>query len=345
MIISLQFYQVLGVKMKKLLLILCVFVCFAKVEAYLFVGNASESLALALANELHIPLGHCTIDRFKDGEVNIKINENVENRHVFILQSTCRTSEGSINDHFMELFLLARALKRGHAEKITAIIPYYGYSRQDRGEGVPISASEVASLIEASGINRVVTVDIHSKQIQGFFHEASLDNIDSCPIFAEYLKDKTLKKPVVVAPDAGAINRALSLQANLKKRGIDAEMAIIIKKRVKAGEIESANLLGEIEGHDVILVDDICDTAGTLIAAGKEIKRLGAESIYACITHPVFSHPALERIQESNFTEVIVTNTIPLEDSGPKIKQLSVIPVLKDRLLNSKALSLAKNLN
>lgn len=331
--------------MKKLFLMLFLLIIFTQAEAFLFVGNASESLAIALANELHIPLGHCTIDRFKDGEVNIKINENVENRHVFILQSTCRTSEGSINDHFMELFLLARALKRGHAEKITAIIPYYGYSRQDRGEGVPISASEVAALIEASGINRVVTIDIHSKQIQGFFHEASLDNIDSCPIFAEYFKDKALKKPVVVAPDAGAIHRALSLQENLKKRGIEAEMAIIIKKRARAGEIESANLLGEIEGHDVILVDDICDTAGTLVAAGEELKRMGAKSIYACITHPVFSNPALKRIQDSNFTEVIVTNTIPMLEDHPKVKQLSVIPVLKDRLLNSRALSLATNFN
>lgn len=312
-------------------------------SAFLFFGGASEELAQTLSQELNIPIGRSTVERFKDGEVSIKIHENVEDRHVFILQSTCGTKTGSINDHFMELFLLARALKRGHAEKITAIIPYYGYARQDRGEHVPISASEVASLIEASGINRVVTIDIHSKQIQGFFHGASLDSLDSSPIFADYLTSKKLNKPVVVAPDAGAIPRALSLQESLKKRGMNAEMAVIVKKRAKAGVIESANLLGDIEGCDAIIIDDICDTAGTLVAAGEEIKKMGANKVIACITHPVFSGPAYERIEASKFSEIIVTNTIPMKQLNTKIKQLSVVPVLKDRLLNSRALELAKN--
>ncbi|MCH9632471.1 MAG: Ribose-phosphate pyrophosphokinase [Chlamydiae bacterium] len=331
--------------MKTVFSIFCfvIYLITAQLDAYLFIGGASEDLALTLSRELGIPIGNSSVKRFTDGEVSIKIHDNVEDRHVFILQSTCGTGKGSINDHFMELFLLARALKRGHAEKITAIIPYYGYARQDRGEHVPISASEVASLIEASGINRVVTIDIHSKQIQGFFHQASLDSLDSCPIFADYLKDKPLHNPVVVAPDAGAISRALSLQANLKKRGVNAEMAIVIKKRAKAGVIESANLLGQIEGCDAIVVDDICDTAGTLVAAGEEIKKMGANKVIACITHPVFSGPAYDRLAASEFSEVVVTNTIPMKEVHTKIKQLSVVPVLKERLINSRALELAKN--
>lgn len=313
------------------------------VHAYLFYGSASEELAVALSEDLKIPLGHCKVNRFKDGEVNIKIEENVESRQVFILQSTCRTTHGSVNDHFMELFLLARALKRGHADKITAIIPYYGYARQDRGSGVPISASEVATLLETAGIDRVVTVDIHSKQIQGFFHKASLDSLDSCSVFADYLCKKRIEDPVVVAPDAGAISRALSLQNHLKRRGVNAEMAVIVKKRSEPGVIESAHLLGDIQGKTAIIVDDICDTAGTLAAAGNELSDMGAKKIYACITHPVFSGPAYERLASSKFEEVVVTNTIPLTQTLDKVKQLSIIPVLREKLRNSKTLELAKN--
>jgi ribose-phosphate pyrophosphokinase len=302
-----------------------------KLPFLLFAGNASKPLAEAIASELKIPLADAAISKFNDGEISITINENVRNRNVYIIQSTCRSETNSVNDNLMELYLTIRALKRASAKSVIAVIPYYGYGRQDRKTKprVPISASDVAMLIEGAGADRVVAIDLHAGQIQGFFRDIPVDNLYSTTVFLPYFAKLSLQNPVVVSPDAGGVERAKKFREGLARHGVDAGLAIIVKQRAKAGVVESMNLVGDVKGCDVIICDDICDTAGTLVKAAEELKAFGARRVYACITHPVFSQQALQKIAQSQFTEVVISDTIPLLQLIPdNITQLSMAPLL-----------------
>lgn len=308
--------------------------CFEK-EVLLFSGNSNPKLAEEVANYLCIPLGSCTVDRFNDGEINIHINQSVRNKDVFIIQPTCPGSAQSINDNLMELFLLVRTMKRSSAASITAIIPYYGYARQDRKTAprVPISASDVALLLETAGVDRVVTVDLHCGQIQGFFHYAPVDNLYAATMFVPYFASKELQNVVVVSPDAGGVSRAKTFMEHLNKLGVPARLAIISKQRAKAGVIETMNLIGDVEGCDTIIVDDLCDTGGTLALAAKLLKDNGATHVYAAITHPVFSGSALNKIGSSAIDEMVISDSIPLKGVPPaNIKVISLAPLLGEAI-------------
>ncbi|MBS0653561.1 MAG: ribose-phosphate pyrophosphokinase [Verrucomicrobia bacterium] len=298
----------------------------------LFAGNACKQLAEAVAKQLKIPLSHVKIDRFNDGEIKIKVEENVRNTEVFIIQSTCPTCSSSVNDNLMELFLLIRAMKRSSSGPINVIVPYFGYARQDRKteSRVPISASDIAMLLETAGADHVIAVDLHCGQIQGFFHKAPVDNLYSSPIFVRYFASKNdLVKPVVVSPDAGGVERAKKFLEGLQANKVSANLAIIVKQRAGAGVVDKMNLVGSVEGCDAIIVDDICDTGGTLVQAAKELKQQGARRVFACITHPVFSGPALERIAHSELTELVVTDSIAISNQAPpNIVQLSIASLL-----------------
>lgn len=302
----------------------------------IFSGNSNPDLANAIAEKLGVPLSDLSISRFNDGEIRIKINENVRNSEVYIIQSTCSTENGTVNDNLMELFLLIRSMKRASAGSITAVIPYYGYARQDRKteSRVPISASDVSMLLEMAGADHVISVDLHCGQIQGFFHDAPADNLIASPIFVRYFADQlALVDPVVVSPDAGGVERAKNFITGLRANGIEAGLAIIVKQRAQAGVIDKMNLVGDVYGCDVIIVDDICDTAGTLVQAAQELKDQGARRVFACITHPVFSGPALERIAKSCLTQLVVTDTIPAKvDYPPNIIQLSIAPLIANAI-------------
>lgn len=294
----------------------------------IFAGNACKDLAESVAQYLGIQLSKVQIDRYNDGEIKIKVEENIRNAEVFIIQSTCPSWTGSVNDNLMELFLLIRAMKRASAGPINVIIPYFGYARQDRKteSRVPISASDIAMLLETAGADHVIAVDLHCGQIQGFFHQAPVDNLYASPIFVRYFATKKdLVNPVVVSPDAGGVERAKKFIEGLQANKINSHLAMIVKQRAGAGVIEKMDLVGSVEGCDAIIVDDICDTAGTLVQAAKELKEYGARRVFACITHPVFSGPALERINQSELTELVVTDTIAIPDQVPNnITQLSI---------------------
>jgi len=298
----------------------------------LFAGNACKPLAEAVAKQLRIPLSNVSIARYNDGEIKIKVDENVRNTEVFIIQSTCPTCSGSVNDNLMELFLLIRAMKRSSSGPINVIIPYFGYARQDRKteSRVPISASDIAMLLETAGADHVIAVDLHCGQIQGFFHKAPVDNLYAAPTFVRYFTSKKdLVNPVVVSPDAGGVPRAKKFLEGLLSNKVNANLAIIVKQRAGAGTIEKMNLVGSVAGCDAIIVDDICDTGGTLVQAAKELKQHGARRVFACITHPVFSGPALERIASSELTELVVTDSIAISDQAPpNIVQLSIASLL-----------------
>jgi ribose-phosphate pyrophosphokinase len=297
----------------------------------LFSGSGNPQLAKEVARLLEIEVSQAIVDRFNDGEIHIQILDNVRNCDVFILQSTCMSSHSTVNDNLMELFLMIRAIKRSSAKSITAVIPYFGYARQDRKmQGrVPISASDVAMLMEMAGADHVMAIDLHCGQIQGFFHQTPVDNLFASTLFVPYVARLGLYDPVIVSPDAGGVERAKLFIEGLQSLGIPSRMAIIVKQRAGAGAIDSMNLVGKVLGSDVVIVDDICDTAGTLVAAAKELKNQGARRVFACITHPLFSGPACTRIADSCLEELIVTNTIPLRGEVPSnIKQLSVAPLL-----------------
>ena len=301
---------------------------------FLFSGSSNPELASAIAKELNMPLGRAVIGRFNDGEINIQIQENVRNKEVFVIQSTCRSKDASVNDSLMELFFLVRTLKRASAKTVTAVIPYYGYARQDRKviPRVPISASDVAMMLEDAGVDRVIAVDLHCGQIQGFFHHAPVDNLYASLIFVPYFAKKELKNPVILSPDAGGVARAKEFRDKLAKKGVQTGFGVIIKQRESVGRVSQMDLVGDVAGSDVIIVDDLCDTGGTLVRAAEELKAFGAERIYACITHPVFSRPALERLGNSCFTEVVVTDSIPHSEEKlpPNVTKLSVAPLLAE---------------
>ena len=285
----------------------------------LFTGNANPVLAQEIASHLGVDLGRAAVGRFSDGEVTVEIQQNVRARDVFVVQPTCMPT----NEHLIELCMMVDALKRASARRITAVIPYFGYARQDRrprSMRVPISAKVVANMLETVGVERLLTMDLHADQIQGFF-DIPVDNIYASPVLLSDLKSKAYRDLVVISPDVGGVVRARALA---KQLGCD--LAIIDKRRPAANVSEVMHVIGEIEGRNCVIMDDMIDTAGTLVKAAEVLKERGARSVYAYCTHPVFSGPAVERIASSQIDEVVVTNTIPLTavaKSCPKIRQLS----------------------
>ena len=286
----------------------------------LFTGNANPALAQEMAAHLGVELGQAEVGRFSDGEVTVEIQQNVRARDVFVVQPTCTPT----NENLMELFIMVDALKRASARRITAVIPYYGYARMDRrprSMRVPISAKVVANMLESVGVERMLTMDLHADQIQGFF-DIPVDNIYASPVLLSDLKSKAYADLVVISPDVGGVVRARALA---KQLGCD--LAIIDKRRPTANVSEVMHVIGEIEGRNCVIMDDMIDTAGTLVKAAEVLKERGARSVYAYCTHPVFSGPAIERISASQIDEVVITNTIPLNAAAkacPKIRQLSV---------------------
>jgi ribose-phosphate pyrophosphokinase len=286
----------------------------------LFTGNANAVLAKEIATHLGVELGSAAVGRFSDGEVTVEIRQNVRARDVFVVQPTCSPT----NENLMELLIMVDALKRASARRITAVIPYYGYARQDRrprSTRVPISAKVVANLLETVGVERVLTMDLHADQIQGFF-DIPVDNIYASPVLLSDVQSKAYRDLVVISPDVGGVVRARALA---KQLGCD--LAIIDKRRPAANVSEVMHVIGEIDGRNCVIMDDMIDTAGTLVKAAEVLKERGAKSVYAYCTHPVFSGPAVERIAKSQIDEVVVTNTIALSDAARacrKIRQLSV---------------------
>jgi ribose-phosphate pyrophosphokinase len=283
-------------------------------------------LAEEIAKYLNQRLADVVIKKFSDGEISVKINENIRGKDVFIIQPTSAPA----NDHIMELLLTIDAVRRASAKRITAVIPYYGYGRQDRKPEprVPISARLVADIIQVTGLDRVLTVDLHADQIQGFFH-IPVDNLYAAPIFIQYLKESHFSEPVVVSPDTGGVERARYLA-----RYINAGLAIIDKRRPQANVAEIMNVIGDVEGKECILYDDMIDTAGTITKAAKALKENGAKRVIACATHPVLSGPAIQRIEESVLDEVIFSNTIylPEEKRIRKIKILSIANLIGEAI-------------
>ncbi|MFZ2854842.1 MAG: ribose-phosphate diphosphokinase [Rhodocyclaceae bacterium] len=293
-----------------------------------FTGNANPKLAADVVKRLNISLGRANVGRFSDGEVTVEIQEHVRGKDVFILQSTCAPS----NENLMELLVMVDAFKRASASRITAAIPYFGYARQDRrmrSARVPIAAKLVADLLTAAGVNRVLTMDLHAEQIQGFFN-IPVDNIYSLPILLADVWKKNLPDLMVVSPDVGGVVRARALAKRL-----ECDLAIIDKRRPKANVSEVMNIIGEVEGRTCVLMDDMVDTAGTLCKAASALKAHGAKKVLAYCTHPVLSGAAIERINDSDIDELVVTDTIPLNDDArncSRIRQLSVADVMAETI-------------
>ncbi len=292
-------------------------------DILLFSGQANTGLAQEISDKLNIPLGKTVLKRFSDGEIWVEVKENVRLKDAYIIQPTCQPT----NENLMELLVMVDALKRASASTITAVIPYYGYARQDRKvlPRTPITAKLVADLLTAAGVNRVVSLDLHAGQIQGFFN-IPFDHLYGTPVFLEYLKDLRLTDALVVSPDMGGAERARAYAKRL-----DCGIALIDKRRSAPNESEVMNVIGEVNGKNCILVDDIIDTAGTLTSAAQALINNGAKSVIACCTHPVLSGPAVERINNSVLTQLVVTNTIPLKAQAlesNKIKVLSVASLL-----------------
>lgn len=295
-------------------------------ELLLISGNSNRPLSEEIAKYLNQRLADVVIKKFSDGEISVKINENIRGKDVFIIQPTSAPA----NDHIMELLLTIDAVRRASAKRITAVIPYYGYGRQDRKPEprVPISARLVADIIQVTGLDRVLTVDLHADQIQGFFH-IPVDNLYAAPVFIKYLKESHFSEPVVVSPDSGGVERARYLA-----RHINGGLAIIDKRRSQANVAEIMNVIGDVEGKECILYDDMIDTAGTITKAAKALKDNGAKRVIACATHPVLSGPAIQRIEESVLDEVIFSNTIylPEEKRIRKIKILSIAKLIGEAI-------------
>jgi len=294
-----------------------------------FTGNANPALAQDIARYLQVPLGRAHVGRFSDGEVTVELMENVRGRDVFVVQSTCPPA----NDHLMELLVMVDACRRASAGRITAVVPYFGYARQDRrprATRVAITAKVVANMLAGVGVHRVLTVDLHADQIQGFF-DIPVDNVYSSPVLLGEVWKQKYDDLVVVSPDVGGVVRARAIA----KRLDDADLAIIDKRRPRANVSEVMNIIGEVEGKSCVLVDDLVDTSGTLCQAAKALKDVGAKSVAAYITHPVLSGPAVERIEASALDELVVTDTIPLRENAlacRKIRQLSVAGLLAETM-------------
>src|SRR3954469_7378551 len=287
----------------------------------IFTGNANPKLAEAVCKHLNVSLGRAVVGRFSDGEVMVELLENVRGRDAFILQSTCAPT----NDNLMELLVMVDALKRAAAARVTAAVPYFGYARQDRrprSARVPISAKVVANLLQTVGVSRVLTMDLHADQIQGFF-DIPVDNIYASPVLLSDLRHKNYEDLIVVSPDVGGVVRARALAKQL-----NTDLAIIDKRRPRANVSEVMHVIGEIDGRNCVIMDDMIDTAGTLVKPAEVLKERGAKHVYAYCTHPIFSGPAIDRITKGTaLDEVVVTNTIPLSDTArscAKVRQVSV---------------------
>ena len=291
----------------------------------IFAGSSNAPLASLIARELRMEMGRADVERFSDGEVKVEVHENVRGQDVFLLQSTCAPT----NDNLMELIIMADAVRRSSAHRITAVIPYFGYARQDRrprSARVAISAKVVADMLDAVGIDRMLTVDLHADQIQGFFN-MPVDNVYGSPVLVDYMAAQNYENPIIVSPDVGGVVRARAVA----KQSNDLDLAIIDKRRPQANESKVMNVIGDVSGKTCVIVDDIVDTAGTLCTAAKALKDEGAIKVVSYITHPVFSGNAIERIANSDLDEMVVTDTIPLSAdalASSKITQLSM-----DRLL------------
>jgi ribose-phosphate pyrophosphokinase len=293
----------------------------------LFTGNANPALASQIASHLDMQVGNCQVRQFADGEIYLQIRENVRGGDVFVIQPTCTPVERNL----MELLLMIDALKRASAERITAVLPYYGYARQDRKDKprVPISARLVAALLETAGADRVLTLDLHAAQIQGFF-DIPVDHLFALPVMIEYFKAQNVAGRTVVSPDAGGVERARAFAKRM-----NAPLAIIDKRREEANIAEVMNVVGEVKGRHCLLVDDLIDTAGTLVKGAEALLEKGAASVSACATHAVLSGPAVDRIEQSSLQEVVVTNSIPLSEAGRKsgkIRQLSIANLMADAI-------------
>ncbi len=295
----------------------------------IFTGTANVPLALGVANHLGISLGKITVGRFSDGEVMVEINENVRGKDIFILQPTCFP----INDNLMEIMIMIDAFRRASARRITAAIPYFGYERQDRrsrSARVPISAKVVANMLQVTGVDRVLTMDLHADQIQGFF-DIPVDNIYASPILLGDIWRRDLSDPLVISPDIGGVIRARAIAKHL-----EADLAVIDKRRTRANFSEVMNIIGEVEDRTCIIMDDLVDTAGTLCKAAQALKNKGSASVYAYCTHPILSGEAIKRIENSELDELVVTDTIPLSEEGKKcnkIRQLSCAALLGETIL------------
>ena len=289
--------------------------------------NSNKELAEQIAKHIGVGLGKCSVDRFSDGEVQINIEESIRGCDVFIIQST----SFPVNEHIMELLIMIDALKRASAKTINIVIPYYGYARQDRKarSREPITSKLVANLLETAGATRVITLDLHAPQIQGIF-DIPIDHLMGVPILSDYFETKGLKDIVIVSPDHGGVTRARKMADRLK-----APIAIIDKRRPRPNVSEVMNIIGNIEGKTEILIDDIIDTAGTITLAANALVENGASEVYACCTHPVLSGPAIERIQNSNIKELVVTNSIvlPEEKKIDKVHELSVAPLIGEAII------------
>ena len=305
----------------------------------LFSGNAHPKLARAIARVLHVPLAKAQVGRFSDGEINVEILENIRGRETFIVQSTCPPTA----ENLMELLVMVDACRRASASRITAVVPYFGFARQDRrprSSRVPITAKLVAKMIGVAGVDRLLTVDLHADQIQGFF-DIAVDNVYASPVLLGDAWKQKFENMVVVSPDVGGVVRARALA----KRLDDSDLVIIDKRRSKANQSEVMNIIGRVKGKSCIMIDDMVDTAGTLCHAAGALKDRGAVSVHAYITHPVLSGPAVSRITDSALDEIVVTDTIPLSEAGAacsKIRQLSIAELLAEtmrRISNEESVS------
>lgn len=305
----------------------------------LFAGNATPELAKKVAERLFIQLGKAKVGRFSDGEISVEIEENVRGGDIFILQSTCAPT----NDNLMELIVMVDAMRRASAGRITAVIPYFGYARQDRrvrSSRVPITAKVVADFLSSVGVDRVLTVDLHAEQIQGFF-DVPVDNVFGTPVLLADMQEKNLENPVIVSPDIGGVVRA---RANAKLLD-EADLAIIDKRRPKANVAQVMHIIGDVKDRDCILVDDMIDTGGTLCAAAVALKKNGAKRVFAYATHPVFSGNAVENLRNSCIDEIVVTDSIPLSPevaAMPNVRVLSLSPMLAEsirRVSNEESIS------
>ncbi|WP_195695623.1 ribose-phosphate diphosphokinase [Priestia megaterium] len=300
---------------------------YADENLKLFTLNSNKALAEEIAKVIGVELGKCSVDRFSDGEIQINIEESIRGCDVFIIQST----SAPVNEHLMELLIMIDALKRASAKTINIVMPYYGYARQDRKARArePITAKLAANIIEKAGATRIITLDLHAPQIQGFF-DIPIDHLVGVPILGEYFKSKNLDDVVVVSPDHGGVTRARRLAERLK-----APIAIIDKRRPRPNVAEVMNIVGQVEGKTAILIDDMIDTAGTITIGASALIEAGAKEVYACCTHPVLSGPAIERIQNSTIKELAVTNSIALTEDKKigKITELSVAPLIGEAII------------
>lgn len=288
----------------------------------IFSGSAHKIFSDELVRNLDCMMTRATVTRFSDGEINVQILESVRGKDVFIVQPTC----APVNDNLMELLIMTDALKRSSASSINAVIPYFGYARQDRKAAprVPITAKLTANLLETAGISRIITMDLHAGQIQGFF-DVPVDNLYGSIVFIDYIRTKNLLNPIIASPDIGGVARARYFA---EKLGCD--LVIVNKRRSAANKSEVMNIIGDVQGKDVILVDDIIDTAGTIAQASDALKSIGANSVMALATHAVLSGDALSKIMNSSLSEVVVSNSIPLRESCEKIRVLSVAPLFAE---------------